>query len=99
MMYLLEMSLMCFFDQCGQKFRHLAQFPVSFRVAQSLIGFQRKLAVDHNVTWWIRQMDQAIRPRTVGQRGLQSIAIAGQRLSDSIVELNLAVRTVGLLVG
>ena len=91
--------MVCFLIDMRRKFATSLNSRSVFRVAQNLIGFQRKIAVDHNVTWWIRQMDQAIRPRAVGQRGLQSKAVAGQRLSDNIVELNLAIRTAGLLVG
>ena len=88
-----------FLDRSAQKFGSLVQIPVGFSIAQGLIGFQRELAVNHDVTRWVRQMDQAIRPVAVRQSGLQSIAVTGQGLGDDIVELDLTISATRLFVG
>ena len=77
----------------------LGQLHLGFGLTKRLIGFQRKLAVDHNRPRRVGQMDQAIGALLVGKRGLQSIGVRWQRLGHDIIQLDLAKCAACLFVG
>ena len=74
-------------------------FAIAARQFQRVEGFERKLCVDHQTKFRIRQLDQAIGPGGVGEGGLEGIGAAMEAIADDRLHASLAIGAASLLVG
>ncbi len=72
--------------------------PILARLAQRMVALERKLRVDDDAARRVRQGKQAVGPRPVAERRLESIGGGRQRVAHLVGKLRLTERAARLLV-